>query len=102
MLTDLVLMRFSGYSLLHYCSIYNFKDLVETLLQRGAMDINLKTHKGATALHLAAGAGNMDIVTMLVSFGADVLCVDEDSLTPIQTAFMVYCLHFELGMRALI
>ena len=45
---------FSGYSLLHYCCLFNLTSLVSKLIDRGA-DLNIKTRCNSTALHLAAG-----------------------------------------------
>ena len=67
----------SGFSLIHYASLYNDVSLIPLLLSCGA-DPNAKTEKGnLSPLHLAAGAGHDQIVDALVRHGARL--EDEDS-----------------------
>jgi len=72
----------SGFTLLHYASLYNILSLIPLLLSRGA-DPNALTEKGnLTALHLAAGAGHDQIVDALVRAGCRVAPQDSYGLTP--------------------
>ena len=57
-------------------------DRVRDLLDRGA-DVNVRNHKGQTALHCAAKAGFVDIVDLLLDRGADVGATDSDGRTPL-------------------
>ena len=49
-------------------------------------DVNVTNHKGQTALHCAAKAGFVDIVTLLLAHGATVDAVDDKGETPLATA----------------
>ena len=58
---------------------------VRELIEQGA-DVNVRNHKGQTALHCAAKAGFVDIVTLLLEHGADVDPLDGNGETPLATA----------------
>lgn len=85
----------SGFSLMHYCCLYNLNSLVPVLLARGS-DLNTRTSGNWTALHLAAGAGHLAVTQVLVDSGAEVSAVDSNGLTPAdiaqQNGFLdIYC-----------
>ena len=58
---------------------------VRELLDRGA-DVNVRNHKGQTALHCAAKAGFDQIVALLLERGAEVNAKDDKGETPLATA----------------
>ena len=58
---------------------------VRELIDQGA-DVNVRNHKGQTALHCAAKAGFIDIVALLLDRGADVDAEDHIGETPLATA----------------
>ena len=60
-------------------------DRVRDLLDRGA-DVNVRNHKGQTALHCAAKAGFADLVALLLDRGADVQATDHDGVTALAAA----------------
>ncbi len=60
----------SGRTPLHHAVETNQRALVEVLLGRGA-SVNQQSYSGCTALHVATGRSLMDIVGLLVKFGAD-------------------------------
>lgn len=60
-------------------------DRVRDLLDRGA-DVNVRNHKGQTALHCAARAGFVEIVALLLDRGADLNATDDDGRTPLAAA----------------
>ena len=60
-------------------------DRVRDLLDRGA-DVNVRNHKGQTALHCAARAGFTEIAALLLDRGADEHAVDDNSWTPLAAA----------------
>ena len=60
-------------------------DRVRDLLDRGA-DVNVRNHKGQTALHCAAKAGFTDVVALLLDRGADLNATDDDGRTPLAAA----------------
>lgn len=76
----------SGFSLLHYCCLYNLNSLIPVLLARGA-DVNRRTSTGSTALHLAAGAGHLAVTQVLVESGAAVDSYDANSILPSDAAY---------------
>lgn len=69
----------SGYSLLHYCCLFNLTSLVTRLIDRGA-NINLKTRCSSTALHLSAMSGHEAAVIQLIEAGALVNLPDSNQL----------------------
>ena len=75
----------SGFSLLHYCSLYDLTSLIPILVARGA-EVNQRTSSGSTPLHLAVAAGHMGAAGALLSNGADMFAVDANSLTAIEIA----------------
>lgn len=54
------------------CTSGSVADAVRALLHAGA-EVNARSANGATALHWAAGAGNLDAVAVLLECGADPL-----------------------------
>ena len=58
---------------------------VRALIEAGA-DVNVRNHKGQTALHCAAKAGFVDIVALLLEDGAEVDARDGKGETPLATA----------------
>ena len=83
----------SGFSLLHYCSMYNLSTLVPLLFARGAQ-VNCTTlHCKRSPLHLAASGGHLALVQSLVQSGADCGALDVHGLTPAACAFQNH--HFE-------
>lgn len=62
---DLDALDTNGFSLLHYCCMYNFTSLIPALLNKGASPMQAST-SGSSPLHLAAAAGNHAAVDMLL------------------------------------
>lgn len=61
-------------------------EMVAPLLQAGAF-VNVRRKKdGASALHIAAGRINVDLVRALLSAGADTSLFDHDGMTPLHVA----------------
>ena len=58
---------------------------VRTLIEAGA-DVNVRNHKGQSALHCAAKAGFADIVALLLQHGAEVDARDRLGGTPLAAA----------------
>lgn len=56
------------------------------LAVHGGADLNRARHDGATAIHLAAHAGQAQLVTRLLALGADVDPRRQDGSTPLYTA----------------
>ncbi|KAI1125655.1 ankyrin repeat-containing domain protein [Nemania abortiva] len=71
-------------ALLAACSIGHVSSAAR-LLARGA-NANLKTHDGATPLHVAAYCGHVDIVRLLLENGSDLEIRDRDRWTPLVAA----------------
>jgi hypothetical protein len=76
----------SGFSLLHYCCLYNLTSLVPVLIAKGA-NVNKRTGNGSTALHLAAGAGHLAVAEVLVQSGAVVTTFDANNVLPSDAAY---------------
>ena len=58
---------------------------VRSLIEGGA-DVNVRNHKGQSALHCAAKAGFVDIVALLLEHGCDVDARDKQGETPLAAA----------------
>ena len=58
---------------------------VRTLIEAGA-DVNVRNHKGQSALHCAAKAGFADIVALLLEQGCEVDAQDREGETPLAAA----------------
>jgi ankyrin len=56
--------------------------VVKELLEKNA-NVNAATKKGNTALHIASLAGQLDVVKLLVQFGANVDCRSQNGFTPL-------------------
>ncbi|CCW61458.1 unnamed protein product [Phytomonas sp. EM1] len=59
---------------------------LQYLLQERLLKVNERDYNGCTPLHVAASEGNMAIVKLLLSFGADVLALDSFGRTPLDCA----------------
>lgn len=57
---------------LHLAVISNDIQKVESMLQERCEGINLRDTLGFTALHYAAGSGNLELVRLLINYGADI------------------------------
>lgn len=75
----------SGYSLLHYCSIYDLRTLIPILVSRGA-EVNQHSGSGSTPLHLAVAAGHAGATEVLIANGADLHLHDANHLTAYEIA----------------
>jgi ankyrin repeat protein len=63
-----------------YSIIHNKKDISLYLLQQGA-DVNIKTSKGESALHVSIKLEYFEMITLLIEFGADIPNIEDiDSL----------------------
>ena len=62
----------------------NFK-IIKELLNQGA-NVNIRNHKGETALHCASKAGFVAVTELLLSYGANTDVTDNKGLTPLQHA----------------
>ena len=58
---------------------------IRDLIARGA-DVNAQNYKGQTALHCAARAGFVEIVSLLLDHGAEVDLQDREGHTPLMAA----------------
>lgn len=70
----------NGYSLFHYCCLYNLTSLIPVLIARG-VEINQATASGSTALHLAVAAGHIAVAQLLLESGVDAMKLDADGMT---------------------
>ena len=59
--------------------------ILEKLLNQGA-DVNIRNHKGETALHCASKAGFVAVTELLLSYGANIDVTDNKGLSPLQHA----------------
>uniref|UniRef100_A0A7S2EH07 Uncharacterized protein n=1 Tax=Trieres chinensis TaxID=1514140 RepID=A0A7S2EH07_TRICV len=72
----------SGFTLLHYASLYNLQSLVPVLLSKGANPDTPTVHRKLTPLHLACSAGNWAIVELLSRNGCAIKVSDSQNLFP--------------------
>ena len=73
----------AGVSALWVASLYGMKHSVSQLLTLQKQDVNWISFLGDTALHQAAGCGDVEILQMLLSNGADINAKDYDGNTPL-------------------
>ncbi|ESL09275.1 6-phosphofructo-2-kinase/fructose-2,6-biphosphatase [Trypanosoma rangeli SC58] len=59
---------------------------LQYLLDRKLCDVNKRDYNGCTPLHVAALEGNEVIVRLLISFGADIMVMDNTGRTPLDWA----------------
>ncbi|HSW13975.1 MAG TPA: ankyrin repeat domain-containing protein [Solimonas sp.] len=70
---------------LNCAAFHERPEAVRTLLRLGA-DPKGKMYNGDTALHGAAGVGNLEITRLLIEAGADVNAIDGEKRTPLDRA----------------
>ena len=78
----------NGYSLLHYCCMYNLGSLIPVLVSKGAA-VNRPTMNGDTPLHLAIKGQHANILPSLLEHGADIYTINPEGLTAYDLAVMV-------------
>ncbi|XP_044764528.1 uncharacterized protein LOC123321090 [Coccinella septempunctata] len=75
-----------GSTALHIAVSRRLKDVVEYIISRNELNINMRTNGKWTALHEATKAGRLDIIKTLLDNGADVEARDEAGQTPLHWA----------------
>eukprot|EP00322_Chrysochromulina_rotalis_P021361 CAMPEP_0115867810 /NCGR_PEP_ID=MMETSP0287-20121206/20958_1 /TAXON_ID=412157 /ORGANISM="Chrysochromulina rotalis, Strain UIO044" /LENGTH=193 /DNA_ID=CAMNT_0003322423 /DNA_START=42 /DNA_END=623 /DNA_ORIENTATION=- len=65
-----------GYTALHLSIKNKLTELANKLVEVGSIDVNLKTNKGFTPIHVAAWKGDIDMVETLIKKGADIKAKD--------------------------
>ena len=60
--------------------------LFEVIIEKGKKEIQMKDKDGNTPLHLAAYKGASDIVSLMLSHGADVYAENEEGINPLHAA----------------
>lgn len=68
-----------------YPMTYKGSEYIKILIDAGA-DVNAKSNNNATALLIASGRNNVDVVKTLINAGADVNAKNIDGLTPLMNA----------------
>ena len=71
-----------GNMALHYASLYEQYDVIESLLKAGA-DVNAKNKNGETPLHMVTDEA---IVNLLMQYGADPYSANNKGVTPLEEA----------------
>jgi ribosomal protein S16 len=71
---------------LHQAAARGHERIVQLLLKTQTLDVNARDFKGRTALFLAGLQGHREIVTLLLSYGADPNIADKDGVTPVAFA----------------
>ncbi|WP_257264173.1 ankyrin repeat domain-containing protein [Endozoicomonas sp. ONNA2] len=77
-------------------------DILAELIEKGNADINARGYQGATALHIAARGGMVEIVAELLKRGADFNILDDDNKTAYDLTFdslFFYCKPPEVKMK---
>ncbi|KAF5296154.1 hypothetical protein FQA39_LY12608 [Lamprigera yunnana] len=78
-----------GFTPLHLAVLIQFPELVLELLEHEA-DVNMQDHLiNMTSLHQAVKCKDLELVCMLVCYGADVTIVDSDDMTPLMIAISI-------------
>lgn len=84
---EIDLLDNAGFSLLHYCCLYNLNSLVPVLLAKGA-NVDKKSSTGTAPLHLAAGSGHLALTQLLVECNATLEIYDSNNMLPSDVALL--------------
>ncbi|KAL1490865.1 hypothetical protein ABEB36_011550 [Hypothenemus hampei] len=76
----------NGRTALHLAALNGYVHLVKFLVKDHNAVIDILTLKKQTPLHLAAGAGQIEVCKLLLELGADIDATDEDGQKPIHAA----------------
>ena len=79
---------FLGRSILQECAQEGNYYVVAFLLGLGFVNIEAQDWRGQTALHLAVDRGHLEVVSVLLDAGANVLAQDSNKRTPLHLALM--------------
>ncbi|XP_059585665.1 nuclear factor NF-kappa-B p100 subunit [Alligator mississippiensis] len=74
--------RQGGRTPLHLAVEMDNLNMAAHLVKKLGADINARTFAGNTPLHLAAGLGSPTLTKMLIKAGADVLCENDEPVSP--------------------
>ncbi|GFG36261.1 hypothetical protein Cfor_08873 [Coptotermes formosanus] len=77
-----------GRTALHLAALNGFAHLVKFLVQDHNAAIDVLTLKKQTPLHLASGAGQLEVCRLLLELGADIDATDDSGQKPIHAAAM--------------
>lgn len=69
----------NAFYLLHYAVDDGLYDIAKILIEKGKIPLDTLDQSGWSALHLASGHGNLQMVSLLLSKGADInvrVCFD--------------------------
>ena len=72
----------TGYSALHWASLYDYHEMMELLLENGA-DVNAQNRDNQTPLHISIDKRNLTSVSLLIKYGANVNAEDKYLITPL-------------------
>lgn len=73
-----------GRSAVHVAASVDRYNILEWLLNQGAIINGRDYESGSTPLHRAVFYGCIDCVVLLMSYGASIEALDEDTRTPLQ------------------
>ena len=68
---------------LYYAARFGFRDLAEHLIAEHPEHANARGGNWATSMHVAARAGHVDILSLLLEHGADLDVQDANGITPL-------------------
>ncbi|KAK4450204.1 vegetative incompatibility protein HET-E-1 [Podospora aff. communis PSN243] len=75
-----------GLHIFHQACAANCYKIVELMIDRGWVDVNLRSSRGRTGLHCAADSHNPAVVMKLLKAGADISAKDNDGYTALDLA----------------
>ena len=71
-------------------------DLLKHLLEKSIIDIHIPNNEGYYPLHIASSKGNIEIVKILVNYGAEVNKTNKSDLTALRMVTeILYILYYE-------
>lgn len=78
--------EFYGEGLIHTAAFNSQLTVVESLLNTGRVDVNVKSAVGWTPLHYAVASGHLETVAFLIDKGSDINAISDSKESPLYLA----------------
>merc|ERR1712060_1029664 len=75
-----------GRSILHYAVLHEAYQIIEICLKNNYIDPNIVDNNGWSPLHYASAKNYTEIISLLISYNADIFLKTEENYLPIDAA----------------